>query len=50
MNTAKLKRNENRNLDGVSGLKKLGVRDLSYKMVFLANNVHTADSRFGFQG
>lgn len=26
-------------LDGITGLKSLGVRDLSYKMVFIANNV-----------
>lgn len=47
-NTANLKRNEARNMDGVSGLKRLGVKDLSYKLVFIANSVHAADSRFGF--
>ena len=36
-------------MDGVTGLKKLGVKDLSYKLVFIANSVHAADSRFGFQ-
>lgn len=45
---AKMKRNEARNMDGVSGLKRLGVKDLSYKLVFIANSVHAADSRFGF--
>ena len=35
-------------MDGVTGLKKLGTRDLSYRLVFLANSVHSADSRFGF--
>jgi DNA replication licensing factor MCM6 len=35
-------------MDGVTGLKRLGVKDLSYKMVFIANSVHSADSRFGF--
>jgi hypothetical protein len=45
---AKLKRNEARTMDGVAGLKKLGVKDLSYKLVFIANSVHAADSRFGF--
>ena len=43
-----MKRNETRNMDGVSGLKKLGVKDLSYKLVFIANSVHSSDSRFGF--
>ena len=44
----KQQRSEVRNLDGVTGLKKLGVKDLSYKLVFIANSVHSADSRFGF--
>jgi DNA replication licensing factor MCM6 len=35
-------------MDGVTGLKRLGVKDLSYKLVFVANSVHSADSRFGF--
>lgn len=35
-------------MDGVTGLKRLGVKDLSYKLVFVANSVHAADSRFGF--
>jgi DNA replication licensing factor MCM6 len=43
-----MKRNEGRTMDGVSGLKRLGVKDLSYKLVFIANSVHAADSRFGF--
>ena len=48
MNTARMKRNDAKNMDGVTGLKKLGVKDLSYKLVFIANSVHSADSRFGF--
>lgn len=48
MNMPNMKRNDTRNMDGVTGLKKLGVKDLSYKMVFMANSVHSADSRFGF--
>lgn len=48
INTAKMKRNDAKNMDGVTGLKKLGVKDLSYKLVFVANSVHSADSRFGF--
>ena len=35
-------------MDGVTGLRRLGVKDLSYKLVFIANSVHSADSRFGF--
>lgn len=35
-------------MDGVTGLKRLGVKDLSYKLVFIANSVHSADTRFGF--
>lgn len=43
-----MKRNDARTMDGVTGLKRLGVKDLSYKLVFVANSVHSADSRFGF--
>ena len=45
-----MRRNAARSLDGVAGIKKIGVKDLSYKMVFIANSVHTGDSRFGFNG
>ena len=48
MNTAKMKRNDARTMDGVTGLRRLGVKDLNYKLVFIANSVHAADSRFGF--
>jgi DNA replication licensing factor MCM6 len=48
MNTAKMKRNDQKPMDGVAGIKRLGVKDLSYKLVFIANSVHAADSRFGF--
>ena len=48
MNTAKMKRNDQKPMDGVTGLKRLGVKDLNYKLVFIANSVHAADSRFGF--
>ena len=34
-------------MDAVSGLKRLGVRDLSYRLVFLANSVQSQESRFG---
>lgn len=37
----RMKRTEGKGGDGVSGLKQLGVRDMSYKMVFLANSVHS---------
>lgn len=43
-----MKRNDQRPMDGVTGIKKLGVKDLSYKLVFIANSVHAADTRFGF--
>ena len=42
-----MKRKEG-NLDGVGGVKKVGVKDLSYKMVFIACSVATGDTRFGF--
>lgn len=48
MDTSKMKRNENKTMDGVAGLRKIGVKDLSYKMVFIASSVNTGDSRFGF--
>ena len=48
MNTAKMRRNEAKVMDGVTGLKRLGVKDLAYKLVFIANSVHSADSRMGF--
>jgi hypothetical protein len=35
-------------MDGIGGLKETGIRDLSYKMVFIASYVCTTDSRFGF--
>ena len=46
---SKVGRPEQRTQDGISGLKQLGVRDLSYKLVFIANSVHSNDSRFGLQ-
>lgn len=48
-NTSRMQRNDAKNMDGVTGMKRLGVKDLSYKLVFMANSVHAADSRFGFQ-
>ncbi|XP_041460150.1 zygotic DNA replication licensing factor mcm6-B-like [Lytechinus variegatus] len=33
--------------EGVKGLKALGVRDLSYRLAFLANNVTASNPRFG---
>lgn len=36
-------------MDGTAGLARTGVKDLSFKMVFIACAVHTADSRFGFK-
>lgn len=46
---AKMGRSELKPMDGVGGLKETGVRDLSYKMVFIASYVATADSRYGFK-
>lgn len=43
-----IKRNQGKAMDGVTGLKELGVRDMSYKLVFLANSVHSYDSKTGF--
>lgn len=37
--SARLKGAEGYEQEGVSGLKALGVRDLGYKVAFLANNV-----------
>jgi len=48
MDTTKMGRNDGRSLDSVTGLRKIGVKDLSYKMVFIASSVHAGDSRFGF--
>lgn len=48
MDTTNMKRNEGRSLDAVSGLRKIGVKDLSYKLVFIACSVHAGDTRFGF--
>lgn len=39
VDTSKMQRNDNRTLDGISGLKKIGVKDLSYKMCFIASSV-----------
>ena len=43
-----MKRDATKTMDGVTGLRKIGVKDLSYKMVFIASSVNTGDSRFGF--
>ena len=48
MDLAKMARSEQKPMDGIGGLKETGIRDLSYKMVFIASYVATADSRFGF--
>ena len=34
--------------EGVSGLKVLGVRDLTYRLAFLASSAQPAESRFGY--
>ena len=48
MDTGKMRRDVNKTMDGITGLKKIGVKDLSYKMVFIASSVNTGDTRFGF--
>jgi DNA replication licensing factor MCM6 len=35
--------------DGITGLKALGVRDLHYRMCFMASSVHPIDSVFDWQ-
>jgi hypothetical protein len=49
MDMSKMSRSDLKPMDGVGGLKETGVRDLSYKMVFIASYVATADSRYGFK-
>lgn len=36
MDTGRLQRNEGKTFDGIAGLQQTGVKDLSYKMVFVA--------------
>ena len=43
-----MQRSDARTLDGITGLRKIGVKDLSYKIVFIASSVSNQDSRFGF--
>ena len=33
-------------MDGVTGLQSLGVKDLNYRLVFIANYVETSNNRF----
>lgn len=48
MDMSKMARSDMKPMDGVGGLKETGIKDLSYKMIFIACYVCTADSRFGF--
>ena len=48
--SARLKGAEGYEQEGVSGLKALGVRDLGYKMAFLANNVVQSKTRVSANG
>ena len=42
-------RNEaGRSMDGFAGLHRTGVKDLSFKMVFVASSVIASDQRFAF--
>ena len=47
----KMQRNDNfgRPMDGFAGLARTGVKDLSFKMVFIASSVFSSDSRFNMQ-
>lgn len=48
--TTNMRRNDaGKTMDGVQGLKKIGVKDLSYKFVFIACSVQCGDTRFGVQ-
>lgn len=44
----RLQRNDafGRTMDGFAGLGRTGVKDLSFKMVFMANSVMASDERF----
>ena len=35
-------------MDGFAGLARTGVKDLSFKMVFVASSVYASDQRFSF--
>ena len=41
-----IKKEEQKPMDGVSGLKNLGVRDLSYKLIFVAQSIKFFDLKF----
>jgi DNA replication licensing factor MCM6 len=47
---SRMQRNDNaaRTMDGFNGLQRTGVKDLSFKMVFMAGAVIAQDQRFGF--
>ena len=49
---SKMTRNDQqgKTMEGFSGLGRTGVKDLSFKMVFIAGAVMSSDSRFGFTG
>ena len=51
IDTNRMQRNEQigASMDGFSGLQRTGVKDLSFKMVFMASSFCTSDERFGFQ-
>ena len=36
-------------MDGFAGLNRTGVKDLSFKMVFIAGSYFPSDARFAFQ-
>ena len=50
VDTNRMQRNDQigTSMDGFSGLTRTGVKDLSFKMVFMASSFCTSDERFGF--
>ena len=44
-----MQRNDSRPMDGFAGMARTGVKDLSFKMVFIASSVFSSDSRFNVQ-
>lgn len=50
IDTSRMQRNDaGKTMDGFSGLGRTGVKDLSFKMVFIANSVFSQDQRFSTQ-
>jgi len=39
-----------RSMDGISGLSQTGVKELHYRMIFLAQHIKQADNRYARDG